>query len=73
MVIAEFVVGDGLLLIRKSLCADDIFHPPLVAGCCRKHAAHQMIGAVGMIKQMDRGIVVLLEGPARDEYGSAGT
>ncbi len=50
VVLAQFVVGDRLLLCWVILCADDIVHPPFVAGSSAEHTAHKMIISVGMGK-----------------------
>ena len=49
---------DLLLLACIILRANDLVHPPLVAGSGTQHAAHQMIFAIRVGKSM-KGIVVV--------------
>ena len=70
MIFAQLL--NSLLLIRVVLRSDDLIHPPLIAGCGGKHAAHQVIMSVGMVKRVQRVEAVNAELVRRDENGSAG-
>ena len=54
MVLAQLIIRDCFLLFPVSLRANDIIHPPLVAGGCTEHTSHQMIVPVRMGKSMKR-------------------
>ena len=71
MIVAQFL--DLCLCSCKILISLDIAHPPLVAGCCGKHAAHQVIFTVCMRKGMQR--ILRIHGIfiRRDKDRSAGS
>ena len=61
------------LLTGKVLCADDLFHPPFIAGCSGKHTAHQMIMAVCMCKGMQCIILIYTKLLAGNKYRTTGS
>ena len=65
--------GDWLLFLRIFIGADDVLHPPLVAGCRAEHTAHQMIVAVRMGKGMQGIEFIHSELLGGDKNGSTGT
>src|SRR5699024_12030121 len=74
----EVLVVLAKLLNLRLLCgiilrADDLVHPPFVAGSRAQHASHQMIMSVCMSKCMEGIVAVHTEILAGDKDRSAGS
>ena len=72
MIPAKIVVRDRPLLGSVIVGADDIVHPPLVAGCGREHTAHQVIVPVRMGKGVKRIVLVNAKAPAGNKNRAGG-
>ena len=73
MIAAKLIICDPFLLCRIILCAENLIHKPLVAGCGRKHAAHQMEAAVCVCKCVKCISAVYAKGIGGDENCTGGS
>ncbi len=72
MVLAQLIVRNRLLLGAVLLRADDVVHPPFIAGSRTQHTAHQMIMTVRMGEGMKGIELIHAKLVGGNEYGAAG-
>ena len=73
VVLAEFIVGNWLLLVSVVFCSNNFIHPPFVTGSSTEHAAHQMEVSVCVVERMKSVETVYAKFFAGNENGSRST